>query len=303
MNKILLIDVDSKIPNIALMKIAKYHRGLGDDVGFSIADPDKIYASVVFRKNAHRIDGLRVFYPNAKIDVGGGGYSLNKVLPSEIESQSPDYSIYPGCDSYYGFTTRGCIRHCYFCIVSRKEGSFRRVYRTGREALDNIVGDAQFDKITFLDNNILADKEWFFEVTDEVIRRGLKVDFNQGLDVRLLDKEIAGRLTELHPYKPWKFAFDDIRVKDDVLRGIDILRDAGIDTKHKVMFYVYCHDDAHVQDAVTRCNLLKDHHTTAYSMCNADRPLSENMKKLKRWTRPQIFWTINYEDYDGRIQA
>ena len=43
MSKILLIDVDSKIPNLALMKISAYHKSIGDAVGFNVEDPDKIY--------------------------------------------------------------------------------------------------------------------------------------------------------------------------------------------------------------------------------------------------------------------
>ena len=111
MNKrVLLIDVDSKIPNLALMKIAMYHRTQGDTVGFNIEDPDKVYASVVFKRNHHSVDGLRVFYPNADINIGGSGYDLSLSLPPEVERMTPDYSIYPDCDRYYGFTTRGCIR-------------------------------------------------------------------------------------------------------------------------------------------------------------------------------------------------
>lgn len=295
--KVLLVDVDSKIPNLALMKIASYHRSLGDEVGFSIPDPDKVYASVVFKKNAHAVDGLHLFYPDAEIDIGGGGYSLTKSLPMEVDRMSPDYSVYPNCDSYYGFTTRGCIRHCYFCIVSRKEGKFRRIFDTPKDAIDNIVGAADFNRITFLDNNILADKDWFFGITDEVMKRNLSVDFNQGLDVRLLDSKIAERLSKLNHFKPWKFAFDDMSVKDDVIRGIDILTEAGINTRHDVLFYVYCHSQEQVSDAVERCNILKENNTTAYSMCNADHPLSSDMKKLKRWTRPMIFWKTDFENY------
>lgn len=297
--KVLLVDIDSKIPNLALMKVASYYRGQGAVVGFNIPDPDKVYASVIFKPNAHRVDGLRVFYPNADIDIGGCGYSLTKELPPEIESQSPDYSIYPSCDSYIGFTTRGCIRKCYFCIVNKKEGGFRRIYDSGKEALDHIIGSyaGRFDRITFLDNNIFADKDWFFQITDELIRRNLKCDFKSGLDVRLLDSEIAERLSILHPFKPWKFAYDDKSVLPWVSKGIDLLRDVGIDLKHNVEFYVYCHGQEQVRDAVDRCRYLKENGVTAYSMCNMDRPLTPDMKKLKRWTRPMIFWTIDYEEY------
>ena len=52
--KVLLVDVDSKIPNLALMKIAAYHRSQGDDVGFNVQNPDKVYCSVVFKKNRYK---------------------------------------------------------------------------------------------------------------------------------------------------------------------------------------------------------------------------------------------------------
>ena len=101
--KVLLIDIDSRIPNLALMKISAYHKAQGDEVGFSVTDPDKVYASVIFKKNRHLVDGLRFYYPDAEIDVGGSGYDLKKILPDEIEAMTPDYSIYPDNTTYYGY--------------------------------------------------------------------------------------------------------------------------------------------------------------------------------------------------------
>jgi hypothetical protein len=39
---------------------------LGDEVGFNVANPDKVYASVIFKHNKHKIDGLRFYYPRAE---------------------------------------------------------------------------------------------------------------------------------------------------------------------------------------------------------------------------------------------
>lgn len=150
MSRILLIDADSTIPNLALMKISAYHKAIGDIVGFDVEDPDKVYCSIIFKKNRHMADGLRFLYPNADIDIGGSGYDLKKTLPDCIESMTPDYTIYPDNKSYYGFTSRGCIRHCPFCIVHDKEGGFRRIYGTVDDALESIMGGGRFDRDNIL---------------------------------------------------------------------------------------------------------------------------------------------------------
>lgn len=296
--RVLLIDVDSRIPNLALMKISAYHKALGDEVGFSVRDPDKVYASVIFKKNRHHVDGLSFYYPDAEIDIGGSGYDLRKVLPDEINDMTPDYDLYPANRSYYGFTSRGCIRHCPFCIVPRKEGRFRLLYDTPQEALSSIMGtQAKFKEITFLDNNILADKDWFLALADELSRSGMKVDFNQGLDIRLMDEEIAQALVKLRPINDWKFAFDSMDYREDVLSGIRTLVDAGMDVKHKCIFYVYVDGDYQVDDAIERMRILKRNNVSAYVMLNADVPRTTRMADLKRWSRPWLFWSIDFTEY------
>ena len=299
---VLLIDVDSTIPNLALMKISAYYKKKGEDVGFGIKNPKYVYASCVFKKNKHKLDGLQFFFPYATIDYGGSGYDLFKKLPDEIDRQTPDYDLYPGCDRYYGFTTRGCIRHCYFCIVPEKEGCFKRLYESPKDCLDNIIGLKnmnRFNKIEFMDNNILADKRWFMDLTDELINNypDFSVDFNQGLDIRLMDNDIARQLKRLKPITCWKFAFDDIRYKDDVIKGIKILNDNGVNTRSKVMFYVYVHSDEQFYDALNRCNILKENKATPYIMLNQDVEHSKRMKDLKRWCRPWLFWATEFNEY------
>lgn len=298
MMKVLLIDVDSTIPNLALMKVSAYYKMRGDEVGFSIDNPDKVYCSIIFKKNKHKADGLRFLYPNAELDIGGSGYDLKKTLPEEIERMVPDYSLYPDNKSYYGFTSRGCIRHCPFCIVHDKEGGFKRLYGDVNSALDSIMGQESLSQITFLDNNILADKQWFIELCETLHSRypKMKVDFNQGLDIRLMDDDIARALTQLKPINDWKFAFDMMSYKDSVLKGIEILK-KYTRVRSTCIFYVYLNDDSQVPDAVERARILKEHGATAYAMLNLDVPHTKRMKEFKRWTRPWIFWTCDFEEY------
>jgi hypothetical protein len=203
--KILLIDVDSKIPNVALMKISAYHKELEDTVYLvrgkkpSILDADAVYISCIYKKNKVFVDQIvNVIKSDIEfsgtpcaVDVGGSGYDLQKTLPPEIENMKPDYSLYPDNDSSIGFASRGCFRKCGFCIVDQKEGAYKRAQHPSKWF------DPKFKKITFLDNNILIDKEWFSEITDWCISQKLEVQFNQGLDIRLVDTEIAQKLFEI----------------------------------------------------------------------------------------------------------
>jgi len=113
--RVLLLDIDSKIPNLALMKISAYHKALGDDVSFYNTDnPDMVYASIIFKSNRTIANSLKFYYPDAKINIGGSGFSLCSHLPDEIERLKPDYDLYPEIDYSLGYTTRGCNRNCGF---------------------------------------------------------------------------------------------------------------------------------------------------------------------------------------------
>ena len=290
--RILLIDVDSTIPNLALMKISAYEKSRGNQVGFNIDNPDKVYCSIIFDWNSHKADGLKFLYPHAEIDIGGSGYDLSKKLPPEIDSIEPDYSLYPGCDYDLGFTTRGCIRSCYFCIVPKKEGAFR-INQHPR-----LFHNPNHKKVMLLDNNILSDKDWFMVVTEWILHLKLKVDFNQGLDIRLMDYEIAGRLKELKPIDYWRFAFDSLQYTNAVKRGIDILKDVGVNVRARSIWYVYLHDDSQFDDALKRCLILRDLGVLPYPMFNRHAKRTPRMTALKRWCRPWIFFTTTWEEYN-----
>lgn len=132
--KIGLIDFDSHAtkkkwgstiyPNLALCKIAAWHKSKGDSVDWY--DPmfsghcDIVYLSKVFNFSPD--------YPYPidadEIVKGGTGYDLKSQLRQEIDDMQPDLSIYPEIpdDTSYGFLTRGCPNKCACCVVPRKEG-------------------------------------------------------------------------------------------------------------------------------------------------------------------------------------
>ena len=160
-----------------------------------------------------------------------------------------------------------------------------------------------FKKIIFHDNNILADKEWFMEVTSWCMERKLEMWFNQGLDVRLVDEEIATQLYKtrnFHHIIP--FAFDDLIYEPAVRKGIALLREAGF-TKNmlraKVQFYVYVDSDEQYESGIYRCRELKKLGCSTYLMYNVENKQTQRIIDLKRWTKAKaIFWTFDIADYD-----
>jgi len=177
-----LIDVDSfNFPNLALMKISAYHKKLGDDVSryIPLFDYDKVYMSKIFTfsKDIKNV--------NCKeIEKGGTGYDLEKKLPDEIDSIFPDYLLYDIKDTAYGYLTRGCPRKCDFCIVSEKEGN-----KTEQKYKLNQFWNGQ-KNIKLLDPNITAAPN-FIDLMGELAETKAKIDFTQGLDLRLLtDKKV-----------------------------------------------------------------------------------------------------------------
>ena len=297
--KALLIDVDSKIPNLALMQLSTYLKGEGYGVQLvkfkdmkGPIEADAVFASIVFKWNRDKGYKILDWYPFVHVDIGGSGWDVKKSLPACVTTQTPDYSIYPDCDYDLGFTSRGCIRNCYFCIVREKEGSW---HKWQHPAYFHVP---EHKKVMLLDNNILANKTWFRTVADWLIENDLRVDFNQGLDIRLLDYPTARILKRLKPIRCWRFAFDDMSYKDDVIRGLNMLKLANISVRNNVIFYVYVNDDSQFEDALERCQILREAGTLPFIMMNKDSERTQRIRDLARWCRPWVFFKHTFEEYD-----
>ena len=289
MKKVLLIDVDSKIPNLALMKISAYHKSIGDTVGFNISDPDLVYASIVFTKNGWKGNGIKTMYPDSEVLIGGSGYSLNSTIPKEAEHLKPDYDLYPS-EYSQGFTTRGCIRNCHFCIVRDKEGYLSR-YQHPKNFHDD-----RFDTIMIMDNNWLADPDWFFDTSNWIIDHDLKV-IEHGLDIRLVTERIANHLLEMK-IKKYHFAFDFPDLEPVIREKVELLRDVGINLRTDTTFYVYCDSDQDYDNALHRCNILRDLGTNAFLMWNCEAVKTNRIKRLIHWcNRKMLYWSVPFNEY------
>lgn len=236
--RILLINIDSTKPNLALKKIEKYHKDRGDKVTWDFPlmtdHADKIYVSVIYTWNKDKCKEWE-----GRAEIGGSGYDLKKVLPPEIEKVKPRIN--------WGFTTRGCIRNCPFCVVPEKEGGIKVV----GDIYD--IWDGAAEKITLLDNNILALPDHFFKICNQLKKENLRVDFNQGLDCRLLTEKVAQTLKGLR-IKHYRFSFDHPSQKSFVKKAVGLLKKYKMDTT----WYVLVGFDTDIEEDFERLNYLRN---------------------------------------------
>jgi len=272
--KILLMDIDSKIPNLALKKIEKYHLDRGDEVMWNNElfqhSVDKTYVSIVFDWNKDK--GKE--FPNA--EIGGSGWDLCKTLPKEIEEVKPRIN--------WGFTTRGCIRNCEFCIVPRKEG---KINVTG-DIYD--IWDRKAKKLIIMDNNILALPQHFKKICSQLRKEKLKVDFNQGLDVRLLNDDLVEELKTIR-HERYKFAWDNKEDLTDKLKWL--YKQLGCCT-----IFVLCGFKLTFEEALERFHIIKDIGHNGYAM--RYRPIynEKRYKYLAEWVNQRhIFHSYSWKDF------
>ena len=233
-------------PNLALMKISAYHKAAGDMVEWwnPLQNYDRVYSSKIFDFTPED-----PYLPEDTIK-GGTGYReipINKELASEIDSQYPDYSIYPECDYAIGYLTRGCPNHCRWCVVPSKEGSIRP-YRTWQE-----IVRTDTDKLVLMDNNILA-CDYGIEQLESLIESGYRIDLNQGMDARLVDGRIAYILSRLKWIRFIRFSCDQKSQIEPIQHTIELL------DEHRVKPYrifIYLLVTADLADAAERVEALK----------------------------------------------
>lgn len=200
--KIGLVDVDGAnggkkkwgstiYPNLALCKIARWHKERGDEVEWANAffRYDVIYMAKVFSFT----DDDLTCYDAERIVKGGTGYDPTSRLPEDIDRTQPDYSIYPIVpkDTAYGFLTRGCPNKCPWCVVPKKEGAIRPYMDVDEIAIEGRT------KLVLMDNNILAAGDYAVEQLEKIIARGYRVDFNQAMDARLVTDDFAKLLAKV----------------------------------------------------------------------------------------------------------
>jgi hypothetical protein len=195
-------------------------------------------------------------------DFSGEFYSDDTGGPA-IEGYVPDYSIldqieykYPVRDAYFAYASRGCIRKCSFCGVPKLEGDLRET-----ESIADIVRSVEErygpkKDLVLMDNNVVAAarfREIIAEIRDLGFEAGAKlnrgrvpvqrrVDFNQGVDARILCKDPM-YLRELATIclSPLRIAFDHLGLRKPYTQAVRYAHSFGLTDLSNYMLYNF-HD-------------------------------------------------------------
>ncbi len=273
--RVLLIEPAYKVkyPPLGLMKISTYHKSRGDKVVFykgtsaAVRDQnwDIIYITTMFTFQWKRTIETIQFYQWGKqknkrnIRVGGilasllqkdvekeTGITPHFGLWEEVDRLAPDYHLFDDIYNYYtndasiGYMTKGCPNHCLYCAVPKLEPEY-----VDFTPLEKQIDPDKKD-LLLLDNNVLASSE-FPKIIQEIKKYGFykgakfkgrlcHIDFNQGVDAKLLTEEKMRLLSEL-AIKPLRIAFDHIELKRLYIEKIQLAHKYGI--KHLSNFILF----------------------------------------------------------------
>lgn len=302
MNKIGIIDVDGhgNYPNLALMKISAYHKQMGDNVEWYTPFTEK-YDIVYMAKVFTFTNDYMYVVNNADCVVRGGtGYDYRTVLPTQIDRMQPDYTIYPNIDKHtaYGFLTRGCPNKCKWCVVPKKEGVIRPYMDVDDIAIDNR------HNLVLMDNNILATGDYAMEQFEKIINSRYRVDFNQGLDARLVDDEAAKMLAKMRWISSIRFGCDTPTQIVEVEKAISLIDQYSANPKHYFLYTIITKDMNESYERISHFRRNKRIRVQAQPYRELDNPkqvLPQWQKDMARWAnRKEIFKTVDFKDYVPR---
>ena len=225
------------------------------------------------------------------IHKGGTGYGLDNKLPDEIEHMYPDYSLYGITDTAYGFLTRGCPRHCGFCIVGDKEG-----LRSQKVADLSEFWNGQ-KNIVLLDPNLLACRE-HPDLIRQLIDSRAYVEFNQGIDIRLTNEQNIALINQVK-LRNIHFAWDN--AEDDLT---PFFRRYSEQARHKPhgdygMVYVLVNYGSTMEQNLYRIYTLREMGFDPYVMVFDKPNAPKEIKRLQRWVNNKFIFKKcrRFEEY------
>lgn len=275
--RVAIAQVDGKWPNLALAKLAAWERAQGNRVDrfnplFSGAYP-VVYASKVF------VDTPDDPYLPDHAIRGGSGYNVELSLAADQEAMRPLWELWPEWQRDMGYSTRGCVRRCPFCVVPKKDGRLRVVAEFG----DLWSGR---DELVLLDGNVTAAPiEHFRRLCKEATAARCRLDFSQGLDARLLTDEHAAILAHTRYGRRLHLAFDNMTDEPAVRAAIATFGRAGIPPS-RLSFYVLVGFDTTHAENLERIEILRALGADPFVM-PFDRS-DPYQRRLARWVNNKV---------------
>lgn len=303
MVRVAILDVDGhNFPNLALMKIARWHRMRGDSVEHYtplFGHYDRVYMAKVF---THTPDYLYPVTGAKQIVKGGTGYDFKSALPDEIDHVQPDYSVYPFVDRHtaYGFLTRGCCNRCPWCIVPRKEGMVKPYMD-----VDDIAIEGRTSLI-LMDNNVLS-SSFGLQQIEKIAAKGYRVDFNQGLDARLVTTEIAKLLARVRWLRNIRFGCDTQMQVEQCEQAMALI-DSYSSRPNEYLLYTMIYGN--IEECYNRISHWRDAKFRSRVICQSQPMIDFSQKHnaipqwqrdMARWSnRRQIYKTTDFKDFRPR---
>ncbi len=274
------------------------------------------------------------------VNVGGTGFFFDRApnLPDVIEHCMPDYHLYDEWVSgkvrqareeaekagvafneknflvqfkeyqeySIGYLTRGCFRHCGFCVNQKYNRVFRHSHLT--EFLDH-----NRKKICLLDDNFFGYRHWQ-PLLGELVATGKRFKFKQGMDERLLTPEIAKALFTSNYDGDFTFAFDNIKDYDLIHSKLEIMKPykKGKSVKFYVLVGFESTDWKDIRDTFLRIELLMQYQCLPYIMRYQNKneapwklsPLHSMYVALARWcNQPNMFKKKTFREFCEANQA
>ena len=155
-------------------------------------------------------------------------------------------------------------------------------------------------KVILLDNNFLASPKWK-EKLQYFIDNNLKVSFNQGLDIRLVDDEKAEMLSRVNYYdrnfsrRVIYFAFDNLAMKDIFIEKVNLV--SKYIKPYRIMVYFIVGFNSSFEDDMERFRIMRELGVDPFAMPYKDVKKNKKMLDFCRWVNKRIYKSCNFEDY------
>lgn len=295
----------TRFPPLGLLKLATYHRLQGDsvklvrgcvDLGWRA--PDLVYVTSLYtwawKPVWQAVRFYKSVFPKANVWLGGvyaslmpehaaqsGADHVHVGVFNEAEDLMPAYDLVPEWDGSIIFSSRGCNNRCPYCAVWRIEGKLNSC----KQSIKHLIYP-RHTRIILWDNNILQSPYWE-DIFDELIWfskvKGMSVDFNQGLDARLVTGDVADKLAKMRLLCV-RLAYDRDEMELYVEKTIEMLNKRGI-RKRSIFVYVLYNFDDGPESFFRRVGNVLEWGAVVYPM------RFEPLNTLERWKYVGPRWT------------